>query len=153
MVRIGVKVRRQATTQQKCQFLALSRLIWLIATLTLSDVVGGQRFQTPTERILNRRLANIREVEWNAPKVLPPVAKNPAVFPELVATKSPKRLFPPLVSKVPTVSQIIKKKCNILGINTFCTKSAISLQEIALSMSVSFLCGVYVGPFFSRPLC
>ena len=109
MVRIGVKVRRQATTQQKCQFLALSRLIWLIATLTLSDVVGGQRFQTPTERILNRRLANIREVEWNAPKVLPPVAKNPAVFPELVATKSPKRLFPPLVSKVPTVSQIIKK--------------------------------------------
>ena len=114
MVRIGVKVRRQATTQQKCQFLALSRLIWLIATLTLSLAsvgVGGQRFQTPTERILNRRLANIREVEWNAPKVLPPVAKNPAVFPELVLanTKSPKRLFPPLVSKVTApVSQIIQ---------------------------------------------
>ena len=113
MVRIGVKVRRQATTQQKCQFLALSRLIWLIATLTLSlaSVGSGQRFQTPTERILNRRLANIREVEWNAPKVLPPVAKNPAVFPELALanTKSPKRLFPPLVSKVTApVSQIIQ---------------------------------------------
>ena len=116
MVRIGVKVRRQATTQQKCQFLALSRLIWLIATLTLSlaSVGSGQRFQTfqtPAERILNRRLANIREVEWNAPKVLPPVAKNPAVFPELVLanTKSPKRLFPPLGSKVTSVSQIIQK--------------------------------------------
>ena len=120
MVRIGVKVRRQATTQQKCQFLALSRLIWLIATLTLSIVLssgilvrGQQRFQTPTERILNRRLANIREVEWNAPKVLPPVAKNPAVFPELTSlsiTKSPKRLFPPLVSKVTTVSHNIMWK-------------------------------------------
>lgn len=123
MVRIGVKVRRQATTtqqQNKCHFLAVSRLIWLIATLTLSIVLssgilvrGQQRFQTPTERILNRRLANIREVEWNAPKVLPPVAKNPAVFPELTSlvsiTKSPKRLFPPLVSKVTAVSHIIQK--------------------------------------------
>ena len=122
MVRIGVKVRRQATTtqqQNKCHFLAVSRLIWLIASLTLSIVLssggilvrGQQRFQTPTERILNRRLANIREVEWNAPKVLPPVAKNPAVFPELTSlsiTKSPKRLFPPLVSKVTAVSHITR---------------------------------------------
>ena len=38
----------------------------------------------------------ILQVDWNAPKVLPPVSKNPAVFPEL-ATQNPV-LFPQLVS-------------------------------------------------------
>ena len=71
MARVGVKVGQQ----QKCQFLALSTLFWLIiATLTLTVV--GQRFPVKAmdkvasvalfpavpERILNRRVANIREV-------------------------------------------------------------------------------------------
>ena len=46
------------------------------------------------ERILNRRIANIREIDWNkpAPQVLPPVSKNPALFPDV--TKAPSGFYP-----------------------------------------------------------
>ena len=45
---------------------------------------------------MTQKLIFILQVDWNAPKVLPPVSKNPAVFPEL-ATQNPV-LFPQLVS-------------------------------------------------------